>query len=371
MPTEVIAAISISALVLAISALAWLMFTPRRSRGLTPAIGADTQCPTTGKWAFSLVVIMLGFLFVLSGMLLWLPTRVTGDGHLAFLEYCKWFMAGLLGAFGAWIGAGAAYFFGRENLRESSRSTEAALRIQQETMLGAVKAERIRDIGLSLLNPQFKFDPTDDSRNVATKLRDYPDYWWVPVIDKDGKVVDIVHARAFWDPRIVPITTAVEAKDAADKAAAGSKEAKEAADRAAANLESKRAADAAAQAGTDAGRKEETAQALAAAAEEAANARETADNAAAEADAAAKVADAKDVAAVIKVIETDSAFAELRKLHGQTFYVAVSLDDSIKDVSGNMAKTGAVVGVVVDSGRPTYCFTKQNLLTATRQNLNR
>jgi hypothetical protein len=106
-----------------------------------------------GKLAFWLVVIMLGILLVLTAGLLWFPvehTTTDATGHKVtvidkeLLEYYKWSLSALLGAFGAWIGAGAAYFFGKENLRESSRSTEAALKIQQEGLRAPPRPERLR-----------------------------------------------------------------------------------------------------------------------------------------------------------------------------------------------------------------------------------
>jgi hypothetical protein len=71
---------------------------------------------------------MLGILCLLILLLLILPLR---NGN--FIEYYKWALTTLMGAFGAWIGAGAAYFFGRENLKESSESTERAMKIQQDS----------------------------------------------------------------------------------------------------------------------------------------------------------------------------------------------------------------------------------------------
>jgi len=65
-----------------------------------------------------------------------------------------------LGAFGAWIGAGAAYFFGRENMELSNKSTQDALETQQKmSKMNAV----IKDINLTPLNTStsgHKFGPS-------------------------------------------------------------------------------------------------------------------------------------------------------------------------------------------------------------------
>jgi hypothetical protein len=246
--------------------------TQSASSGGTGATG-PTSPQSTSTLAFFLVVIMLVILLVLVVALL-----VFAGGHsdnAGIVEYSKWALSTLLGAFGAWIGAGAAYFFGRENLNESSRSTEAALRIQQEALRGVPKPERIRELALKAMNKEFMFNPTAIKSDVIGKLTQYSDYWWVPVLDEGGKgiLVDIIHARVFWDTTF------------------------------------------------------------------------------------------KDNDPISKIVSDIDIMPNLKALHGASFFVQVALDDKIADVIGNMKKSGAVVGVIVDEkGKPTYCFTKQDLL---------
>jgi len=233
--------------------------------------------PSTGWLAFWLVVIMLSTLFVLVLVLLAVVGSHSGDSNI--LEYGKWALSTLLGAFGAWIGAGAAYFFGKENLAESSRSTAEALRIQQETLRSAPKVDRIKDISLTAMNKEFMFNPNTAKKTITAGLEKYVDYWWVPVLDQEGKGIleDVVHARVFWDPQF--------------------------------NVDDK----------------------------------------------------------VANIIQRVDSIQSLSALHGPSFFLKVTQDERIVDVMRNLNKSSATVGVVVDDkGKPTYCFTKENLVSAQR-----
>lgn len=240
----------------------------------------DPNDRAPGLLAFWLVVIMLGLLFFLVIVLLVITTSGLGKGDI--LEFGKWTLSVLLGAFGAWIGAGAAYFFGKENLAESSRSTEQAMRIQQAALKGVPKSECIKDLVLTVMNHEFMFSPREKKEDVIAKLNlsQYNGYWWVPVLDESGKGIlkDIIHARVFWD------TTSFGDKDPISK--------------------------------------------------------------------------------IISDIDAKPDIkARFGKLHGESFFMLVDLNDEIADVTGEMDKSGAAVGVVVDEkDRPTYCFTKQDLL---------
>jgi hypothetical protein len=238
---------------------------------------------TWAKLAFSLVVVMLASLLILVGLLLWrswpqtLKQEVTGQ---EMLDFYKSALSILVGAFGAWIGAGAAYFFGRENLAESSRSTETALKIQQETFRAASKPSRVSDLALTAMNRDFMFTPASTKDEVVKGLQQHLDYWWVPILKEKGKgaLVDILHARVIWDPAIDAATTLEQ---------------------------------------------------------------------------------------VLKDVDTGDKLAAYRPLHGAAFYETVQVDDRLADVSAKMAASRAVVGIVVDGkGQPTYCFTRQDVVTA-------
>jgi len=246
-------------------------------KGGTVATEPPPAQRTTSTLAFSLVVIMLGVLFFLVGALLflvgWSPTNTV------LVDYSKWALTTLLGTFGAWIGAGAAYLFGKENLAESSRSTEAALSIQQKALQGAANPERIRELALTAFDKDFIFNPDATKKDVIDRLNKNNDYWWVPVVDQGGKGIleDIIHARVFWDDAFTG---------------------------------------------------------------------------------------AEPISKIVTDIDTKTDLkTKYNALHGASFFVKVALDDQIADVIGNMKKSGAGVGVIVDEkGKPTYCFTKQDLL---------
>lgn len=231
--------------------------------------------PSSNK-EFALVIVMLGVLFALILALLVFAYSFKPDSTI--LAFSKDTLSILVGAFGAWIGAGAAYFFGKENLAESSASTEEALKIA----LGGSKPKRIMDLTLATMNKEFMFYP--DSKKAAVlkelNLAKYNDYWWVPVFDrgKKGVLEDVIHARVFWEAKI---------KD---------------------------------------------------------------DN---------KIATISDITSAI---DNKPELKDFKALHGTSFFVQVASDDEITDVIGNMVKSRAAVGVIVDeNGKPTGCFTRQDL----------
>jgi hypothetical protein len=116
------------------------------------------------------------------------------------LDYSKWVLSALLAAFGAWIGAGAAYFFSKESLQESSRATEAALEIQQKT-LGAKPGAKtfVKDLALTAMNPSFMFNTSKTLDQIMTELEKRVGYWFVPFIDESsGKLEDVVSSQVFW-----------------------------------------------------------------------------------------------------------------------------------------------------------------------------
>jgi hypothetical protein len=151
--------------------------------------------------SYSLVVIMLATLGILVFMLIIMPLWEPKKDPKDLMEYYKWALSVLVGAFGAWVGAGAAYFFGKENLQESSRSTERAMEIQQGSFRRLPALERVKDMNLTAMNANFIFDFGNTKKEVKDLLAKFKGYWFVPVVEKDSGVLqDVVHAQVFWDP---------------------------------------------------------------------------------------------------------------------------------------------------------------------------
>ncbi len=148
---------------------------------------------------FKLVLWMLFFLCLLLVLLIVLPLFVKKPE--GFIKYCKWMFTGLIGAFGAWIGAGAAYFFGKENLKLSNQSTQDALKIQQKMTKMDPSKIPLKNINLTPLNTDFIFETEATINSVEKKLGENVDYWFVPILE-NGKMKDVLHTEALWRYRI-------------------------------------------------------------------------------------------------------------------------------------------------------------------------
>jgi hypothetical protein len=156
---------------------------------------------------FLLVISMLGALTVLLGFMVALPLCIAkGSDNTCnekLIDYSKWIITALLAAFGAWIGAGAAYFFGSSNLRESSDSTQKALDSQQKYFKKSRGAIFIKDINLTAMNTNFLFHLKKKAKEVTDKLGKLIGYWFVPVVDPESGILkDIIHSRVFWSNEV-------------------------------------------------------------------------------------------------------------------------------------------------------------------------
>ncbi len=170
----------------------------------------------------SLTVLVIGIV----GFPIFMKCAIKGTDVTKILEYSKWVLAALLAAFGAWIGAGAAYFFGKENLRESSRATEEALKIQQKS-LGARPEEKVfvKDLALTAMNPSFMFYSSHTLKQLIEKLEKHVGYWFVAIINAESGILeDVVSSQAFFHLKYVKeekdnlsIDKAITHMDADDK----------------------------------------------------------------------------------------------------------------------------------------------------------
>jgi len=147
---------------------------------------------------FYLVFIMLVVLTVLVLAVLWVPIdipaqSVSSTAVTDILEYRKTILAIIITAFGAWVGAGAAYFFGRENMREASQNF---LAMREQSLKERLRSVSIRDIPPK----QFSFivKQNDEIGAAWEKLKSDVNLWFVPIVDEKGALESILHEEAVW-----------------------------------------------------------------------------------------------------------------------------------------------------------------------------
>ena len=159
---------------------------------------------------FLLVVIMLGSLLAIVALIFWWTqglltietttnnattkgTTIDKDLLAAVLNHRKDLIAIILGAFGAWIGAGAAYFFGRENLREA---TSSILK-----MKGATPAEILMQTTVADLKPKplpKTFTEGDTAQAVLKWLEEDPDRFFATIVDDQDRMPYAINEEAIY-----------------------------------------------------------------------------------------------------------------------------------------------------------------------------
>ena len=177
------------------------------------------------KQEFVLVVIMLGSLAVIIALIFWwnqgllsawttMPTvttvttdpvtkatttKTTIDTDLiaAVLNQRKDLIALMLGAFGAWIGAGAAYFFGRENMREA---TSSILKMKGATPAEILMQTTVADLKPKPLPRTFKIDDEKDKKvsEILGWLEKDPELFFATIVDAQGKMLYAIDEEAIY-----------------------------------------------------------------------------------------------------------------------------------------------------------------------------
>ena len=169
-----------------------------------------TPTPTTRpSFEFWLVVVMLGVLTALVLGVLVVPHGWVGTSDKTdILVWRKDVLAIIITAFGAWVGAGAAYFFGRENLRVAADSLLA--------MRDLSGKERLRRTSIKQIPPtsiDWTVKRTDTIDNVKAELMNKPERWFVPVVKDDGTLDTVINEEAVWryllNPTSPPVTGTV------------------------------------------------------------------------------------------------------------------------------------------------------------------
>jgi hypothetical protein len=159
--------------------------------------GTPPTEPTRHPFEFWLVVVMLGVLTVLVGVVFFVRASWLGIGGDTnpelILTWRKDVLAIIITAFGAWIGAGAAYFFGRENLRVAADSLLA--------MRGLSGKERLRRVPIKQIPPtpiDWTVKRTTPLSEVKDALTEKPERWFVPVIKEDETLDTVVNEEGVW-----------------------------------------------------------------------------------------------------------------------------------------------------------------------------
>lgn len=145
---------------------------------------------------FWLVVIMLGVLSLLVLAVLFRPIYATGSDGVPLkdaLQYRTNILSVIITAFGAWVGAGAAYFFGRENLRVAADSLLA--------MRDLSPRERLRRTSIKQIPPtplDWTVKKTTLVKEVRDKLLGDPGRWFIPIVRDDGSLETVINEEAVW-----------------------------------------------------------------------------------------------------------------------------------------------------------------------------
>jgi hypothetical protein len=151
-----------------------------------------------GSPEYRLVLYMLLTLFALVLAVLLIPpvfaeTTVDSEFLENLFEYRRTVLAVIITAFGAWVGAGAAYFFGRENLREA---TSKILEMSEPSAGERLRRTPVRDIPPRPLDWQPK--KTTKLKDILERLRSRPEYWFIPIFNEDDSIVTVLEEEVFW-----------------------------------------------------------------------------------------------------------------------------------------------------------------------------
>lgn len=157
-----------------------------------------------GRYAleFWLVIAMLGALCVLvMAVLFWpinIPTAPVAPAgrETTFkdvLDYRTGILSVIITAFGAWVGAGAAYFFGRENLRVAAEGLLAMREVSPKERLRRTPVKQIPPTPLD-----WTVQKTTPVDAVQTKLVNEPSRWFIPVVKADGSLETVLNEEAVW-----------------------------------------------------------------------------------------------------------------------------------------------------------------------------
>lgn len=126
----------------------------------------------------TMLLVLLGLVLII--MLAPLPNATVDVEIESAMEYRQNLLTVIITAFGAWVGAGAAYYFGRENLETAAQSL-----LQ---MRGLTPQERLRQTPISQVPPRpIDWVVSTDAKinDVVEKLKNEPGRWFIPITEND------------------------------------------------------------------------------------------------------------------------------------------------------------------------------------------
>jgi alpha-beta hydrolase superfamily lysophospholipase len=139
------------------------------------------------------------------GVLL-IPSTWIGPANGDIYIWRKDVLAIIITAFGAWVGARAAYFFSRENLRVAADSLLAMRDISGK--------ERLRKTSIKQIPPtpiDWTLQCTDTVVSIQAEMIAKPERWFVPVIKQHGTLDTVINEEAAWRFLLQPTPPAATA----------------------------------------------------------------------------------------------------------------------------------------------------------------
>lgn len=152
---------------------------------------------------FQLVLYLLGAFILFTFMILVIPLvylALPGAAETGSIEYQKTLMdyqkeifTVTVAAFSAWIGAGAAYFFGRENLRVA---TDKILEMRGLPPMEKLKRTPILD----MRPPSVDWTVLRNTplKEVFERLKDDPMRWFIIVVMEDGRLEYVIDEEGLY-----------------------------------------------------------------------------------------------------------------------------------------------------------------------------
>jgi len=127
-------------------------------------------------------------------VVLWAPIPGTDASVTAkdLLDYRQSILVAIITVFSAWVGAGAAYFFGRENFRDA---TEKMLQMRE------TPRERLRKTTVKEIPPRaidWQEGIGKDVKSVYDRLKKDTERWFIPIINEDKTLNTVLLEEAVY-----------------------------------------------------------------------------------------------------------------------------------------------------------------------------